>query len=99
MRLTRILVPFLFLGPLFFFPSLVSAQDAEELYEAKCGRCHAAYSPNSYGPEEWPGIVRSMRAQSGLTAEEEAMLDKSAEAVRKGIDSLRGLQSPKTKSR
>lgn len=74
MRMAKQLVPFLVLCPLSFFPSLVSAQDAAELYEAKCGRCHAAYSPDSYGPEEWPGIVRSMRAQAGLTETEEALL-------------------------
>lgn len=31
-------------------------------------------SPMSYGREEWPSIVRSMRAQAGLTAEEEKLL-------------------------
>lgn len=52
----------------------LSAQDAGELYENKCGRCHAPYSPMSYGREEWPSIVRSMRAHAGLTAEEEKLL-------------------------
>lgn len=50
------------------------AQDAKTLYERKCGRCHAPYTPQSYPSHEWPGIVRSMRAQAGLTAEEEALL-------------------------
>jgi hypothetical protein len=52
----------------------LAAQSAEELYEAKCGRCHAPYSPDSYPAEDWPGIVRSMRSQAGLTAEEQALL-------------------------
>jgi hypothetical protein len=52
----------------------LSAQTAEELYDAKCGRCHAAYSPESYPSGDWPGIVRSMRGQAALTAEEEALL-------------------------
>jgi hypothetical protein len=52
----------------------LSAQDAETLYQEKCGRCHAPYAPESYAAEEWPGIVRSMRAQAALTSEEEQLL-------------------------
>ena len=55
-------------------PGLLSAQSPEELYEAKCGRCHAAYAPESYSAEDWPGIVRSMRSQAALTEEEEKLL-------------------------
>ncbi len=51
-----------------------SGQGTEDLYEQKCGRCHVAYSPESYGAGDWPGIVRSMRAQAGLTEEEQALL-------------------------
>lgn len=39
----------------------------EMLYEMKCGRCHTAFKPGDYSPEDWPGIVRSMRAPAGLT--------------------------------
>ena len=49
-------------------------QEAESLYREKCGRCHAPYSPGSYDADEWPAIVRSMRAQAGLTEEEEKLL-------------------------
>jgi hypothetical protein len=52
----------------------LSAQDAEALYESKCGRCHAAFAPESYPSHEWSGIVRSMRSQAGLTAEEEELI-------------------------
>jgi hypothetical protein len=55
-------------------PGSLAAQTDAELYEAKCGRCHAAYSPDSYASDEWPGIVKSMRALAGLTAEQETRL-------------------------
>jgi hypothetical protein len=48
----------------------VSAQQGAFLYEAKCSRCHMAFAPEDYPAEEWPGIVRSMKAQAALTAEE-----------------------------
>lgn len=50
------------------------AQQGAMLYEAKCSRCHAAFAPSDYPAEDWPGIVRSMRAQSALTAEEERII-------------------------
>jgi hypothetical protein len=55
-------------------PATAFAQTPEELYEAKCGRCHAPYAADSYAAEDWPGIVRSMRSQAALTEEEEALL-------------------------
>ncbi|NNM05967.1 MAG: hypothetical protein HKO65_12835, partial [Gemmatimonadetes bacterium] len=62
------------LGLLLLVPAVLSAQTAEELYDAKCGRCHAPYAPESYAADEWPGIVRSMRSQAGLSEDEEALL-------------------------
>ena len=52
-------------------PQPASAQADSALYEAKCGRCHAAYDPSDFSAEEWPGIVRSMRAQAALNIEDE----------------------------
>jgi len=49
----------------------VAAQQDSALYEAKCGRCHAAYDPSDFSAEEWPGIVRSMRTHAALSGEEE----------------------------
>ena len=43
---------------------------AQQLYEQKCGRCHIANEPTEYSVEEWPGVVRSMRAQSALNQQE-----------------------------
>lgn len=47
-----------------------AAQSGEAMYEKKCGRCHVAYDPSDYGANEWPGLVRSMRAQSALSSAE-----------------------------
>ncbi len=43
------------------------AQSGKTLYEQKCGRCHVAFAPDDYPIEEWPGIVKSMKAQAALT--------------------------------
>ena len=48
----------------------VSAQQDAFLYETKCGRCHVAFAPEDFPSEEWPGIVRSMKAQAALTVNE-----------------------------
>ena len=53
-------------------------------YERKCGRCHSAFDPDEYSAEEWPGVVRSMRAQAALTQSEydeivKYLIDASAE--------------------
>jgi len=45
-------------------------QSEQELFEQKCGRCHAALQPSDYSAKEWPGIVRSMKAQASLTPQE-----------------------------
>lgn len=47
-----------------------TAQSGQTLYQNKCGRCHVAYDPSDYTTEEWPGVVRSMKAQAALTATE-----------------------------
>jgi hypothetical protein len=52
-------------------PRQAFAQQDSALYEAKCGRCHVAYDPSDFSAEEWPGIVRSMRAQAALNIEDE----------------------------
>lgn len=48
----------------------VIAQQGAFLYETKCGRCHVAFAPEDFPSEEWPGIVRSMKAQAALTVSE-----------------------------
>ncbi|MBT3231245.1 MAG: hypothetical protein HN356_00375 [Calditrichaeota bacterium] len=46
------------------------ALSSKNLYELKCGRCHVAFEPSEFTAQEWPGIVRSMKAQAALTASE-----------------------------
>jgi len=74
MKTVRFFLTGMILSSIFFPVSALTAQDAEALYQSKCGRCHAAFAPGSYPSHEWPGIVRSMRAQAGLTAEEERLI-------------------------
>jgi hypothetical protein len=50
--------------------SLLEAQVDESFYNQKCGRCHSAFSPSDYPAEDWPGIVRSMKAQAALSSED-----------------------------
>ena len=51
-------------------PEARASASAQLLYEQKCGRCHAAVEPAEYSPEEWPGVVRSMKAQAALSRQE-----------------------------
>ena len=50
----------------------VAAQTGRHLYEQKCGRCHTVVEPDEYSAEEWPGVVRSMKAQAALSQQEYA---------------------------
>ncbi len=51
-------------------------QPGKTLYEKKCGRCHVAFDPTDYAAEEWPGLVRSMKAHASLTTQEiEELID------------------------
>lgn len=63
-------VMFIIILTIVVLPKLVAGQTGNGLYEQKCGRCHVAFHPNEYDSEDWPGIVRSMKAQSGLTQDD-----------------------------
>lgn len=52
--------------------SLGAAQSGKSLYEKKCGRCHAVYSPETFSAAQWPGVVRSMKYQANLSPEDAA---------------------------
>ena len=43
----------------------------ENLYQLKCGRCHFAYAPEKYSPEEWKTVVNEMGPLSGLDEDSE----------------------------
>ncbi len=102
------IVGFLKTGSAFYAPAASTAEMVEAvLTNEKRLVPAAAYLRGEYGHEGVFLGVPILLGKNGvekiieldLTAEEKAMLDKSAEAVRKGIESLRGLQSPGTKSR
>lgn len=61
-----------------FLTFLAFAQDdilrGEKLYQAKCGRCHFAYPPERYSPQEWKTIMNNMRQFSGLNKESEKLI-------------------------
>lgn len=46
----------------------------EKLYQLKCGRCHFAYVPEKYSPEEWKTLVKEMGPLAGLNEESEKII-------------------------
>jgi hypothetical protein len=47
----------------------------QQLYEERCGNCHALPRPTAYPSSAWPGLVADMTPEAGLTADEaEAIL-------------------------
>jgi hypothetical protein len=71
----KIIFSFLFLLGI---SALVFAQEdayqGEKLYQLKCGRCHFAYAPEKYSPEEWKTVVNEMGPLSGLDEESEKII-------------------------
>ncbi len=51
-----------------------NAYEGENLYQLKCGRCHFAYAPEKYSPEEWKTLVNEMGPLSGLNEESEKII-------------------------
>lgn len=50
------------------------AYKSERLYQLKCGRCHFAYSPQSYAAEEWATVMETMGPLAGLDEEQEKII-------------------------
>ncbi len=70
---------FIFIFPLLIAISVVvfgqgETYTGERLYQLKCGRCHFAYAPEKYSPEEWKTIVNEMGPLSGLNEESEKII-------------------------
>jgi len=51
-------------------PTCFSAESPGARYEKSCSRCHVAFDPRDYSASEWPGIVKTMKAQAGLTEQD-----------------------------
>jgi hypothetical protein len=52
------------------FGSVPGSQGAN-LYQLKCGRCHEAYNPQKYSPNQWKTIIKEMGPLAGLNKESE----------------------------
>ncbi len=52
-----------------------------ELYERKCGQCHAPFSPRHATPAQWPGLVRTYGPRAGLFGEERARVTRWLQAA------------------
>ncbi len=46
----------------------------EELYQTRCGGCHALHGHDEFGANVWPSVVDSMAAQAALEPNEKAVL-------------------------
>ncbi|MEP7051127.1 MAG: cytochrome c [Pseudomonadota bacterium] len=46
--------------------TLSDLQQGRELYQARCGSCHALRDPMSLQPESWAAQVRDMRDKKGV---------------------------------
>lgn len=44
--------------------------EGEQLFTARCQRCHALPDPRSVAPEKWPTEVQEMSRKSGLSGEQ-----------------------------
>jgi len=51
-----------------------AAEPGGDLYEKSCSRCHIAYDLGDYAASQWPGIVKSMKVQAGLSEQDIATL-------------------------
>ncbi len=64
-------------------PVVLSAQgtadQAEQIYQIKCGRCHMAYAPQKYSLEEWQTVMQEMAPLSGLSGDSEKAVFKYLE--------------------
>lgn len=68
--------PVIFLAVSFSVSGQAEAPKGAVLYQLKCGRCHVAYAPEKYSPEEWKTVLKEMGTLAGLTEEtEEEILD------------------------
>lgn len=68
------LVCFLSLGLVSFLFGQTLIERGKEVYELKCGRCHATFAPRKYSFEEWKTVMANMGIQAGLTKEDEELI-------------------------
>ncbi|MBU3676575.1 MAG: hypothetical protein FGM54_05250 [Chitinophagaceae bacterium] len=52
----------------------VRLQAGKQLFEAKCGKCHELYAPQTRNKESWTRVMRSMSQKARLSDPEYAMV-------------------------
>ena len=57
---------------------------AKRIYETKCVRCHKAYEPRDYSPEEWRLWMLKMSKKAKLKSSEDKLLKRYWEVLRTG---------------
>lgn len=60
---------------------------AQRLYVAKCARCHKFYDPLQYDDGEWNRWMRKMSRKAHLSADEDLLLNRYFDALRKSTNS------------
>ncbi len=55
--------------------SIATVWDAAgKLYAARCAACHALHAPNELAANAWPGEMRTMAKNAGLSPEQDALI-------------------------
>ncbi len=83
MRKTNMYI-FIFVFVLGIYSAAFGSVPGAKLYELKCGRCHEAYNPQKYSPNQWKTIIKEMGPLAGLNKEsEKEILDYVVESSKK----------------
>jgi hypothetical protein len=60
----------------------VQADEARNLYSAKCIRCHKSYDPHAYTDTQWQSWMTKMSRKAHLDAQQKDLLGRYLQAVR-----------------
>jgi hypothetical protein len=64
--------------------SAEEAAAANQLYVAKCAKCHKFYNPAGYSPKDWERWMRKMSRKSKLKPDQDELLTRYLGAFREG---------------
>ena len=54
--------------------------EAAQLYAAHCSSCHALHGPSEFTANAWPGVMRAMTANAGLTPDQTTLITRYLQA-------------------
>ena len=54
---------------------------AQTLFAARCSTCHALPAETAYAPNAWPGLVKAMVHNAGLSADQTVLITKYLQTV------------------